>query len=447
MTVGDLGRIVDAEALTGAAGQLDAFAETLSPNDRAALRLLVRRAAGVTSVLTPNETAEYERLRAQPDPRPGRCPALTVIMKATRLCNLRCAYCHSWRTGPDQVMTFPVLARTIRDALRDPSVRRVDFVWHGGEATLLPVSFYRKALWLQERLRRPGQIVVNTLQTNGTRLTDEWLAFLREDDIGVGVSLDGPPEIHDTRRLDAAGRPTAACVRAGIERLRTAGVTRWGTLMVVDELVRTAGARRVLDYLAEIGVDRVAVLNVLPENTATGEQPRGDYFPFPEFVEFLRELFATWWSAYRHRVVVRELDDLVRQLEGGQPGICVFAGDCFGAYLTVEPTGEVSACDKYIGDADYGFGHVLTTGLTGAQLSERLAAVQARNRKAVERMRACRWFSVCHGGCPHDRYTSERRVPGYDGRCCGLAPLLDDMAGTLARDGMARVAGRLRPDS
>lgn len=415
----------------GAAQLLEAFGQTLAPREQEALRLLLRRAAGVTAALAPDEAAEYERLRAEPDPPPGSVPVLTVIMKATRLCNLRCTYCHSWRAGPDQTMTFRVLARSTRDALRDPSVRRVDFVWHGGEATVLPVSFYRKALWLQERFRRPGQTVLNTVQTNGTRLTDEWLAFLREHDIGVGVSLDGPPEIHDARRVDARGRPTSARVKAGLDRLRASGIERWGALMVVDGLVCEAGARRLLEYLAEIDVRRVALLNVLPENTAPGEPLRGDYLPFPRFVEFLRDLFREWNTAFRDRLSIRELADLAGQLAGGHPQICVFAGDCFGTYLTIEPTGEVSACDKYIDDGEYRFGHVLETGLTGAGLSERLAAVRAENRAATERMRSCRWFHVCHGGCPHDRYTGERRLPGYDGRCCGLAPLLDDMAQTL----------------
>src|SRR4029077_20302558 len=118
------------------------------------------------SVLTPAEVADYEALSAEPDPEPPGGVAVTMIMKATRLCNLRCTYCHSWREGPNETMTFPVLARATRDALRDPSARSIDFVWHGGEATLLPLSFYRKALWLQQRFRRPGQSVHNNLQTN-----------------------------------------------------------------------------------------------------------------------------------------------------------------------------------------------------------------------------------------------------------------------------------------
>jgi uncharacterized protein len=422
-----------------AAERLEEFAVTLAPREEAALRMLLQRAnrAAAESVLAPDELEVYERIRATPDPGGGGQAVLTVIMKATRLCNLRCTYCHSWRSGPNQTMTFAVLAHAIHGALRDPSVRNVDFVWHGGEATVLPVDFYRKALWLQERFRRPGQIVLNTVQTNGTRLSDEWLAFLRDHDIGVGVSLDGPPEIHDTRRLDVGGKPTSQRVRQGLERLRAAGITRWGVLMVVDEEVCALGPQRILEYLIEIGVERVALLNVLPENGPAEEPLRGEYLRFPRYVEFLRELFQVWWLEYRERIVVRELADLAAQLSGGEPQICVFAGDCFGVYLTVEPTGEVSACDKYIGDGDYRFGHVLEAGLAGVQLTRRLAVVREQNRKAVHRMRGCRWFGVCHGGCPHDRYTGERRLPGYDGRCCGLAPLLEEMARTLDGDANA----------
>jgi uncharacterized protein len=418
---------------------LDEFAATLPPGEQAALRSLLRRAAGraAEDVLSAAELETYEQLQTKPDPPAGGQAVLTVIMKATRLCNLRCTYCHSWRSGPNQKMSFEVLARATHGALRDPSVASVDFVWHGGEATVLPVGFYRKALWLQERFRRPEQTVLNTVQTNGTRLNDEWLDFLREREIGVGVSLDGPPEIHDTRRVDAAGRPTSERVRDGLRRLQAAGITRWGVLMVVDEDVCAVGPRRILEYLTEIGVERVALLNVLPENTPAETPLKGDYLRFPRYVDFLRGLFDLWWNEYRDRIVVRELADLAGQIGGADAQICVFAGDCFGVYLTVEPTGEVSACDKYIDDGEYRFGHVLETGLAGVQLSERLATVRRENADAVERMRGCHWFGVCHGGCPHDRYTGERRLPGYDGRCCGLAPLLAEIAAAMDRDGAA----------
>jgi uncharacterized protein len=420
--------VIDPDAIARAGTQLEELYATLPPSDQAALRVILRRARDAEGELTGAESTLFDRLRAEPDPTPGDLAGITMIMKATRLCNLRCAYCHSWRDGPNQRMSFAVLARATRDVLRDPAVRHVAFVWHGGEPTLLPPSFFRKALWLQQRFKRPNQVVQNHMQTNGTLLTEEWTAFLRDHGIGVGVSLDGPPEIHDSRRVDVAGRPTSARVRAGLEQLQAAGIRRVATLMVVDSAVIAAGAERVLEYLLEIGVSRVALLNVLPENAGPG----GMYVPFDRYVEFLRELYRAWWPEHRDRLDIRELSALVRQVQGAEPGICLFAGDCFGAYLTVEPGGEVSACDKYIDDLDYRFGNVLESGLAGARASERLVAVRSEAHARAELTRRCRWFGVCHGGCPHDVYTSRRRLGSVEESCCGLAPLLDDMATMLA---------------
>jgi uncharacterized protein len=429
-----------------AGAQLERFAEGLSDHELAALRGLLIQAAARTpltelamtppeAVLAARDLIVYEKLRTETSAAIGGRSILTVIIKATRLCNLRCTYCHSWKEGPGQVMGFPVLARTIRDAVCDASVRYVDFVWHGGEVTLLPPEYYRRALWLQEQFRRPGQIIKNTIQTNGTRFTDEWLAFICDYGIGVGVSLDGPPEIHDRRRLDVAGRPTAARVHEGLKRLRSAGITQVGVLMVVDEDVCNSAAL-LLDYLLEVGLDRVSLLNVIPPNTI--EVPkRGQYLPVSRFVRFLEELFHLWWPKYHSRLRIRELDDLITKLTGGPPNLCVFAGGCFGGYLTVEPTGEVSACDKYIGDHAYSFGNVLSMTLAEIQTSRQMSALQAENAAAVDRMRACPWFAVCQGGCPHDRYTGKRLFSGFYERCCGFSSLLSEMANTLSSSEVA----------
>lgn len=222
-------RLQAAPALLGSlSSHLERFAGAVEPQERAALMRLLRAAGDYTPrrlvaatpaemLLGAAESAIVERLRAEPSPESCDFQAsLTIIVKATRLCNLRCTYCHSWSGDPGNKMSFEVLARAIRDGLRAPNVRNVNFVWHGGEVTLLPLSFYRKAVWLQEQFRRRGQIVTNTVQTNGTRLSREWLTFLRLYEFKIGVSLDGPPELHDRRRLDIAGRPTSERVRKSL---------------------------------------------------------------------------------------------------------------------------------------------------------------------------------------------------------------------------------------
>lgn len=436
----------DARA-TARAGLL-ALANGLSDRERAALSIVLARAghnpaqaelglAQAEAVLTRSQVEAFDALCAQPAreaPADAGRGALTVILKTTRLCNLRCAYCHSWKAGPNQVMPFSILARTIRSALAESGARRVEFVWHGGEATLLPIAYYRAVVWLQEQFRQPGQVVGNSVQTNGTRLTDEWIDFLRTYQVGVGISLDGPPEVHDSRRRDIAGRPTSAAVRRSLERIRTSGIRGTGILFVVDDDVVRLGAQRILDYLLELAVPGVALLNALPDNTPPSTPLTGTYLPVPHFVEFLRDLFQLWWPAYAERLRIRELAALVSAQGGDAPGICVFAGECFGRYLTVEPSGEVSACDKYIGDRAYVFGNVLANSFGEIDTGPPLEAMRHENRTAVDSMAGCRWFAVCRGACPHDRYTGARHLAGYDGRCCGFAPLLEDISDALRKE-------------
>ena len=129
--------------------------------------------------------------------------------------------------------------------MQDDTHDVVTFVWHGGETTLLPMDFYRRAMAVQSRFRRPGQHVRNQLQTNATRLTPRWAQFFRRNDIRIGISLDGPSEVQDDYRPDAAGRPTFDRAVAGLRLLAEHGVP-YGVLMVVDQTTIERGADRAL---------------------------------------------------------------------------------------------------------------------------------------------------------------------------------------------------------
>lgn len=434
---------LDRQALLAASGHLEDFAARLTDRERQALVALLRvdtpesalAALGAESpeeVFEPGEIPVVNGLSAIPVPETAGRSTLVMVMKATRRCNLRCTYCHSWAEGPNQVMPLEVLARATHGALTAPGARVVEFVWHGGETTLLPLSFYRKALWLQQRFRRPGQKVSNALQTNGTNLSPEWLGFCRRYGISLGISLDGPPEVHDRRRVDSAGRPTSERVRKALAEVQENGLEH-GVLMVVDEDVAAFGAERLLHYLLEIGVEQVGLLNVIPENTAPGSGIAGSYLPWQRFVGFLRDLFRAWWPAYVERISFREISDLLGKVRGEKARTCVFNGNCMGGFLTVEPMGEISACDKYIRAEGYQFGNILEASLADLLAAPALAKARARTEAGIDLARSCPWFAVCAGGCPHDRYLrGERGVP-HDESCCGLASLLEDMKEALDR--------------
>jgi uncharacterized protein len=324
-------------------------------------------------------------------------------------------------------MTFPVLAKATRDVLQGDGVRSVQFVWHGGEVTMRSVDFYRKALWLQEQFRRNGQRVANSVQTNGTNLTDEWVEFLAQFGFSVGVSLDGPPEIHDKRRVDRNGRSTSSAVHAGMARLAASGVP-FGVLLVVTDEVVSLGAPRLLDYLLSLEIASVALLNVIPAGITGG--PTGDHIQWNCYVEFLRELFGLWWPQHAQDLDIRELGTLVSLIDGRNVGRqqCIFAGDCMGQFLTIEPDGDVSACDKFVGQEEFSFGNLLRERLaTLLSQSRQLAAVRVEESAANHLLSVCEWFQVCNGGCPHDRRLNEWLGAPGPAVCCGLAPLLEDI--------------------
>ncbi|MFI6150487.1 radical SAM/SPASM domain-containing protein [Streptomyces sp. NPDC051109] len=357
---------------------------------------------------------------------------LGLIVKATRLCNLRCTYCHDWRSGPNQTMGFPVLARMTARALADPGHDTVEFMWHGGEPTVLPRKFYERAVYLQARLRRPGQTVHNTLQSNGTRIDGAWAQFFREFRFRVSVSLDGPPAVHDRYRRYASGRPSFEDVRRGLDALRENDVPI-SVLMVIDRGALELGPDAVFDFFLKEGITHYGLLAAKPTNhpDAPPGTPTSHYVTPAEMNRFLRAYFDRWLAHGDPSIWVREFDGLLKRLSGRDSSVCTLAGDCFGRYYLVEPDGQVAHCDLFDGDPAYTVGNVLTDSFASFRNGPALVPLRASNKDALSAMRACPDFGVCNGWCPHERYTASRHDPQYTADCCGLRDLIGHMRNRL----------------
>jgi uncharacterized protein len=427
---------------------LSRLLESTAPRERAALERALTLVNGASlsaetaflldppeTIFSGSELEVFDRLAHDDRAVVPTAHATTyMIMKSTRLCNLRCTYCHSWREGPNQIMPFEVLVRATRDVLRSTQTGSVNFIWHGGEATLLHLDFYKKALWLQYAFRSPSTRVSNSIQTNATNLSEEWIAFIKSCRINVGVSMDGPPEIHDRRRHDRAGGPTSGKVLCGISRLRLASIP-FGVLLVITDEIIDYGPEHLLSYLVDIGVTNLAVLNVLPENADGPSKEDGNYLHWARFVAYLTDLFEVWWQRYRERLTIRELESLASSVKGSRQSICIYAGNCMGQFLTIEPNGDVSACDKYVGDPAYVFGNLYRDKL-GSLLanSQNLRIVSSETAQRASKMAACENYNVCHGACPHDARLNERNIFNWNGDCCGLKPLINVIRTTVNSD-------------
>jgi uncharacterized protein len=338
---------------------------------------------------------------------------LCVIVKLTRLCNLRCIYCHDWRAGPGSTMDFTTSVGTVQQALA-ARVGAVDFVWHGGEPFLLGPRRLLRFLALQEMFARPHQVVRNHAQTNGT-VTNRWiLQMLRLFDIKVSVSIDGPPSIHDLTRRSARGGPTSAEVLEGVKALRAYGALS-GLLVVVSPALL---AMDVLSLWSFFDASAAPSICFLPERPAPGGEltvTKGDFVNFLERVHRARQASAS-------AKVIRELDAVDRLLHGRQSGFCELAGNCVGHFISVDPNGDVSHCDKYVGDPNYVLGNLKRTPLVDILDGPQAAAVRASANEQLGAMRKCAYFRLCQGWCPHERYvdTSYREEA-----CCGLADLFE----------------------
>lgn len=414
--------------------KLSQAADDLGPDDRRMLMgsILPQLEAGDrvrvqrpdVDLFTPQELALVERLDAHSQKAPTPSPAMTLIVKGTRLCNLRCSYCNDWRAGPNQSMKVPVLAHLTARALRaNPVV--VDFVWHGGETTMMPRHFYEQALSLQSRFRVGGQVVRNELQTNATRITPEWAQFFADNDFSIGISLDGPAEIHDRHRRYVSGKGSSGDVMRGIRTLREHGVEP-SVLMVIDEEAYELGARSIFDFFLAAGIPRFGLLAAKPQNQpdAAPASSAAHYVDPGRFTSFLSQMYDIWESHGDPTIQIRELEVLRNRLARTRHRPCTLTGECLGNYFLVEPSGEVAHCDLFLGDPAYTLGNVLTSDFAEMRSGENMAALQAANRQALDRMRSCEHFDTCNGWCPHERYVSARHNSSHRVDCCGLEPLI-----------------------
>jgi uncharacterized protein len=361
---------------------------------------------------------------------------LNLILKTTRKCNLRCSYCHDWRSR-GRPMEFEVLANVVAKALGEPGRRVANFIWHGGEPLVLGQDYFRRAMSLQAHFLQKGQFVINSLQTNGTLLTDDWCDFFARNNFTIGVSIDGPRQIHDLNRSYANGRSSFNDVVAALDMLRRHDVN-FGVLLVLNSNTARLTPAEIFDFVVDgLGVKSFSFLPAVPDNIpgeASGERETSDYFPMEDYDAFMRAIFDHWYALDDPDIKLRELEGLVRGVMGGNPQVCTLAGNCIGENYHIEADGTIYHCDKYVGDPAYRLGNILTDDFVSLRQGERFHAILAEEEARQVTLRKCPDHGVCHGGCPHDRYIAAKYDPGFDGTCCGQSGLIGHIRQTVESD-------------
>jgi uncharacterized protein len=348
-----------------------------------------------------------------------------VMSKPTgAICNLDCEYCfflskEELYPGSGFRMPEDVHEAYISQLLAaQRGADEVVVAFQGGEPTLMGIDFFRRTLELEARYAAPGQVILNTLQTNATLIDDEWAAFLAEHGFLVGVSIDGPRAMHDVYRVDKGGKPTFDRVIAGLDALKRHGV-EWNALVTVNSVNGDHG-REVYTFLRDALEATFMQLIPIVEHEE-GESASARSVSGRQYGRFLIDVFEEWARHDVGDVFVQMFDTALAHWMGmDQAGMCVHARTC-GDAVALEHNGDLYSCDHYV-DPDYLLGNI-TQGRTMLQLVEspqQRAFGQAKEDTLPAYCRSCDVRFACNGGCPKDRFlTTPDGEPGLHYLCEG----------------------------
>jgi uncharacterized protein len=351
-----------------------------------------------------------ERERVTDTPVGSQTPPAFQVMPKPRgpICNLRCHYCyytHKEDLYPESAfhMSDDLLEEFTRQYIDAQQAPEVVFAWQGGEPTLMGLDFYRRAIELQARYRRPGMKIINALQTNGTLLDDEWARFFHEHDFLIGISLDGPQALHDAYRRDRGGQPTFERVMRGLDILKrrhvefniltTVHAANAGQPLEVYRFLRDVAGARFIQFIPIVEQDRAGDTPLRVTERSVGGRQYGD---------FLIGVFDEWVRRDVGRVFVQMFDSALAVWAGQRPGLCMLEETC-GTAMVMEHNGDLYACDHFV-FPEYLLGNILETPMS--QLAGCRQQVQFGQDKRDTLPRICQECDVrfiCNGGCPRNR--------------------------------------------
>ncbi len=338
-------------------------------------------------------------------------PAFHILAKPTgAICNLNCSYCfflakeHLYPHSRFR-MSDEVLESYLQQYLAAQRIMRATIAWQGGEPTLMGLDFYRRSIACEQKYARSGMTIERTLQTNGTLLDEEWCAFFREHHYLVGLSLDGPRELHDVYRIDKAGHPTFDRVLRAARLLLEHNV-EFNILCAVS----AANASRPMEvyrfFRDDVGAQFIQFIPIVERYNETGFQEGNTVtdrsVSAEQWGRFLITIFDEWVTRDVGRVFVQHFDAALAAWAGAPPAVCIFSPTC-GTALALEHNGDLYSCDHFV-EPDYLLGNILDTPLIELAASDAQRQFGLNKRDTLPQYcQECPVRFACHGECPKNR--------------------------------------------
>ena len=349
-------------------------------------------------------------------------------------CNLRCSYCYYLEKrglydDSAQLMSDETLELFIKQYIEAQTTPEVLFIWHGGEPLLRPISFYQRAVELQQRYAN-GRRVDNCIQTNATLIDEEWCRFFVRNNFLVGVSVDGPRSMHDALRKRDDGSGSFRDVVRGL-RLLSKYQVEWNAMATVNFLNVEQPLEFYRFFRDELGCRYLQFTPVVERTTTSSAgcrlmhaaEPGGELTPYSitakQWGIFLCTIFDEWVRNDVGRLFVQLFDSTLANWVGAPAGVCTMSKYC-GQAAAIEHNGDVYSCDHFV-FSEYRLGNIHDTSLIDMMCGSRQREFgEAKYRSLPRQCRKCRYEFACHGECPRNRFiTTVDGEPGLNYLCEG----------------------------
>ena len=347
-------------------------------------------------------------------------PLYVMLKPVGAACNLACDYCYYlekanlYKGAESHVMSERLLERFVKEYIQSQTMSEVMFTWHGGEPLLRPLSFYQKALALQKKYAQ-GRVINNSLQTNGTLLTEEWCRFFKDNNWLIGVSIDGPQRLHDAYRKNRRGQPSFAEVMRGIELLNQYGVD-WNAMAVVNRF----NADYPLEFYHFFRSINCRFIQFTPVVERIFEHQDGRHFASPmqeegeladysvtpeQWGHFLCAIFDEWARHDIGEYFIQIIESTLANWMGISPGVCSLAKTC-GHAGVMELNGDVYCCDHYV-FPEYKLGNIYQNSLSEMMYGDKQRKFGLMKYDSLPKQcKACEFLFACHGECLKNRFAT-----------------------------------------
>lgn len=361
-------------------------------------------------------------------------PITSLLIKpASAVCNLDCSYCFyldreadPYQSLPARRMTLETLERVV-DTYLFYSYPNSTFAFQGGEPTLAGLGFFRKLVEFQQQHGRNGQSVSNSMQTNALLLDENWCELFRSYNWLLGVSLDGPEDVHDLYRFNKEGHGTWKRVMESVELLKKQRV-EFNILCVLSQ-ANVGKPKELYRFFRGLGIDNVQYIPLAEFDGA------GNPLPFTitaeQYGRFLCETFDLWWPE-RRRMRIRFFDNIAEALAGQKPGTCTMHQTC-DSYVVVEYNGDVYPCDFFV-EGGWKLGNIELDSWPEIARRTRRYSFARKKTLAHADCQVCEYQSICHGGCPKFRHGPHRQFEDLDYFCQAYKMIYARSAGSLREE-------------